>query len=124
MTFFGRYRQADGFIYLDKLYYSPTPQVLDMITKDNGIITEDMLIDNMTLYLALNEDTKKVEFFCGPYKLDDLKFQNSVSSMRLLKGVINTIYRECSMKKDSLSPICIDFAMYYKILTKEEDSGN
>ena len=124
ITFFGNFRKSeDNFIYLDRLYYVPTQEILKIISNKEEL-SEETLIKYMCLYFQLDSVTKKIQFWSGQYRFDDIRFQDSISSLRLFRRIINTIYKECTLKGESLNPICIEFSLYYDLLMNQMENNN
>ena len=103
-------------LILKRLYIVPTEIVMDTYIKGNIQLDEDNLINKESIYFEYNEDLHTIELFCGKDRLEEMEANNSLRVIHHLNLIMSFLYKECSMKKRSVSPLVADFYTYLDFL--------
>jgi len=120
ITFVARFENDNDLIYLKRLYIVDTETILNLLSENDNKLDEEILMNDKTImYLELEDTLHCIEFWCGKLRFNELKINENAFCIKSIKKLINLIYNQCRLKgNNTLSPVCIEFSIYCKSLSK------
>ena len=106
-------------LIMKRLYLIPTDIFMNQYIIPKLEINEENLIKKDSLYLQYSEIFHTVELWCGKYKLEEWNGADSIKVVSDINKILNYIFKEFQMKKQSITPLVGDFNTYYSILRGE-----